>query len=487
MASWQQSPYAAAQIDFSRLGQIYDSYTGAQDDALKRQAAQESLAHTRQQRGQANAQNDAMKTLAAEGFPRDAQGNPDYQAAAAKLWSIGRIDEAKELINLGSQVEDRRANRDYQNRTLSGQEAERAANEAYRNRTLGLDEKRFERESSKPIEVGGELIAPGAGGQYAPVYSGPKAGLDRAITGMMTGVGEPAPPTAQPGPMLQKQSFEGTSPLPGIQLAADAAPSAPGGSPQAPPQQTPTQEPMIDTPMGQMSADQARRLGMGLAMTGRGEAGKALLDSVQLGKTARNQVDEKELNATELLSRLNTIAGQFDPKFLTIENQLKNYGLSWADSFESLRGRVPPEQLQELARYTTFKQSSIENLNAYIKEITGAAMAVAEGERIRKGAPDPEKDSPTQFKAKLDNSVKATQLAVIRYRYLRKNGFQGQPWRGSGEDAARMLPLPQMDNILNRRATEIYNGLKASNPRAQEQQIRDAARAQLGAEFGLEI
>lgn len=62
---------------------------------------------------------------------------------------------------------------------------------------------------------------------------------------------------------------------------------------------------------------------------------------------------------------------------------------------------MKPEDRQKLADYTSFKQNATNNLSEYIKYITGAAMGIQEEGRIRKGMPDPEKDSPAQFEAKM--------------------------------------------------------------------------------------
>lgn len=102
MASWQASPFAGAQIDFSQLGKIPDAYYDAQNDALKRENMRQTMAHQQQVRGQANADRDALKSIAAEGFPRDAQGNPDYRAAAERVFqATGNIDAANKVAQMG--------------------------------------------------------------------------------------------------------------------------------------------------------------------------------------------------------------------------------------------------------------------------------------------------------------------------------------------------------------------------------------------------
>lgn len=347
-----------------------------------------------------------------------------------------------------------------------------------------------------------------------------KNAVDEAIADLLTGGAAEPPPAAAPAPanrMLQPQSYpmpanggqqqqglqqisdtnamaaappQASNLMPGVQLVSDQ--SQPVQDQETAPQamipnpgavyNLPGDE-IINTPFGKMSRDRARRMGMGLAASGKGEAGRMMIDAASgsdpttISKSTRGKIDDKEFAASESLARLTDINSKFDPRFLTIESQLTNYGVSWLDSFDSIRKSLPPEALAELERFTKFKQSAQENINLYIKEITGAQMSEAEAKRLSKATPDPNKDSPTEFKAKLDNSIVTGKRATARLRYLRSKGFAGKPWE--------VMPLDGIDAVIDQRGAEIEQQLKQQNPQADPQALQGAVKKQLSQEFGI--
>lgn len=114
MAGWQSSPFAGAAIDFSQIGDLYTTYANSQAQAMQREKMREDAAHQRQQRGRANAQDDAMKKLAADGVPRDANGNPDWNAAAEQIYALtGNVDQAAKAAQIGASFQKTDPNRDY--------------------------------------------------------------------------------------------------------------------------------------------------------------------------------------------------------------------------------------------------------------------------------------------------------------------------------------------------------------------------------------
>jgi len=100
-----QSPYAAPQIDFSRIGRIADSYYDAQDGRVRRDAVAENQVAQRQAR-QRQAEQDArareeqeqLKSTLGDGALYDAQGNFNTQAAASRLARIGNLDAAGKVV-----------------------------------------------------------------------------------------------------------------------------------------------------------------------------------------------------------------------------------------------------------------------------------------------------------------------------------------------------------------------------------------------------
>ena len=323
--------------------------------------------------------------------------------------------------------------------------------------------------------------------------------MDRMILQMLGSGGQP-PAAPAPSP-IRPQSFAPTPERPAIMTPATVgvAPQAPAGDPMlirtqaAPGQpQTPTQpqnDPVVQTPVGPMPASQARRLGFLLAYKGKGEAGKMLADPAdptKLPKEALNEIGKTEVNLTEQLGRMREITRQFRPEFLTFEEQAKQYGVSWLDKFDATRSKLTPEQIQQHAQYTAFRRDTVDNLNRYIKEITGAAMGVEEAKRIISAMPNMD-DGPTAFMAKAKAAQRAAELAVARTRYLRANGFNGQPWTGDKEQAARAVPLERMKGIILEDGKQVHQQIKQQFPQASDDQISGAVRAHIRSKYGMDI
>ena len=308
-------------------------------------------------------------------------------------------------------------------------------------------------------------------------------------------------PTAPPQSPIRPQSYAPTPERPAIMTPATVgvAPQEPAGDPMlirtqaaTGQPQTPTQppnDPIVQTPIGAMPASQARKLGFLLAYRGKGDAGKMIADPAdptKLPKEALNEIGKTEINLTEQLGRMREITRQFRPEFLTFEEQAKQYGVSWLDKFDATRSKLTPEQIQQHAQYTAFRRDTVDNLNRYIKEITGAAMGVEEAKRIISAMPNMD-DGPTAFMAKAKAAQRAAELAVARTRYLRQYGFNGQPWNGDREVAARAVPLERMKGIILEDGKQVRQQIKQQFPEAGDDQINGAVRAHIRSKYGMDI
>ena len=244
---------------------------------------------------------------------------------------------------------------------------------------------------------------------------------------------------------------------------------------------------MVNTPMGPMPKQQADMLGFALAMQGKGDAGKMLTGADALGKEAGNQNDKAGLNSIEQSSRLDAIVNKFKPEYQTYDYQLKNWTTSKLDSIGATRGAVTPEARQKLAEYTQFKQDALNNLSAYIKEITGAAMGVQEEKRIRGGMPDPEKDSPVEFEAKMKNSIATAKLALARHAYLKRNGYDDGSLSAlaKGDKLGTVHSIDDMKSIINGRLRQAEQQIKAANPNMPQPMVDQHLRQLQRREFGI--
>ena len=163
----------------------------------------------------------------------------------------------------------------------------------------------------------------------------------------------------------------------------------------------------------------------------------------EMGGKARDTIEGKLFNAQELSSRLKYIEDTFNPEFLTVPTAIKMKGLS---AMEQLGGNLSPEQEAELGAYTEFRQNAVENMNLYIKEITGAQMSEPEANRLRKGVPDAEKDGPTQFKYKMQNNIAKARAAQDRYAYLLERGIR--PETMNAEDRRNLFEKMPLEGFM---------------------------------------
>jgi len=242
---------------------------------------------------------------------------------------------------------------------------------------------------------------------------------------------------------------------------------------------------VINTPMGQMTRDKARRLGMALSVGGKGDAGKMMMDAASGGdqRLGRNSVaanDKEEMGATNALGTLDTIKSQFNSKYLTIGNKFNQWGKAW---YEKLGGTLAPQDKADLTQYTQFRQSSWHALNRVLKDLSGTAVTENEMQRQLRDMPNPglgvmDGDSPTEFASKLKGTMDFAKSAVARARYLRANGFQGKPWEAG-------LDVGDMPKIINQRGSEIEQQLKQQNPKIDPGRLNTEVDKRIKQEFGI--
>jgi hypothetical protein len=323
--------------------------------------------------------------------------------------------------------------------------------------------------------------------------------LNGAIAGMLksalpTQPGEAPPPAPSPGaPTYQPQSFSGgpppvnylspNAPPPGPQGAAGGDPlliPTQAGGPAAPPMPAqPQGGSMVNTPVGPMTIERARQMGFALGLAGKGDAGKMFVDAAnadRMEKTARNEVEKDLVGLTGTIGRLESIERRFDPKFLNIPQRA---GMAWA-GLQDKFGSLPEDQKADLARYTKFRQTSVQNAALYVKYLSGVAVSEPEFARIMKTLPNAgtgifDGDSPTEFQAKMKESVTQAKMAYARAMYLRSRGFAGKPWEAG-------IALDDMGDIIRQRGAELQQQLQG---RVAPDRMRSTVRQRLKQEFGI--
>ena len=139
----------------------------------------------------------------------------------------------------------------------------------------------------------------------------------------------------------------------------------------------------------------------------------------------KGDLEKKVIDGSEQFNRMQTIANEFKPEYQEIGSRL---GAAWTDIQSKLGRDVDSKDASFLTDFKGYQRKSIENINLYIKEMTGAQMSEKEASRLRLAQPDPgEKwykgDSPITFKSKMDDVLKYSRAAVARYKYYLSKGF----------------------------------------------------------------
>jgi len=197
--------------------------------------------------------------------------------------------------------------------------------------------------------------------------------------------------------------------------------------------------------------------------------------AVPVGKEGQNKLDTLALTTGDRLAQLNRIEESFNPAYL--ETRFKGTQALRAIGEKSGLKQLSPAQQQELTAFTQFQQDSVRSLNAYINEVTGAAIGQGEeADRIKAGMPNPgsglfDGDSPTQFNAKLKNTLRDLRTVEARVQYIKANGLKLVD-----------VPLNKMPDIMRKRETELINSLGLDVSKPEDKAI---LRNRLASEFGL--
>ena len=181
------------------------------------------------------------------------------------------------------------------------------------------------------------------------------------------------------------------------------------------------------------------------------KTGALLVDTTGAGtapeftRKTEGMIESKMAAGSEQLARMQQIYSEFRPEFQQLQTRFRA-ALTGAVAF--LGGEVDEADRQMLVEFKAFQRKAIENINLYIKELTGAQMSEKEADRLRLAQPDPGErwwkgDDPITFKSKMDDVLRTTRAAVARWRYYKSKGFGDSKIRGMINDGSA-LSLAEM-------------------------------------------
>jgi len=189
-------------------------------------------------------------------------------------------------------------------------------------------------------------------------------------------------------------------------------------------------------------------------------------------RKTETRISDKLFDVQESISRLDNIADSYEPRFLQVGTRVNSLWTSVREKMGDTPVRkwvdlsISDEDKKTLGDYSAFRREGLENVNLYIKEITGAQMSVKEADRLKSAMPDPgdgilNGDSPTVFESKWESTMKALKTNQARYIYYLKDGFTPEQVAKLAQQG-NLMPLSDVRKKMNERGKELEKqGLKA--------------------------
>lgn len=174
-------------------------------------------------------------------------------------------------------------------------------------------------------------------------------------------------------------------------------------------------------------------------------------------------VQEKAFNTSEGYERMYRISQLYRPEYQQVPTRLGLWGAELKDKFGGL-DETDKRQLYSASRY---RKATVNNLNLYFNELSGAAVSPEEAVRLTNGLPNPgtgvwDGDSPTVFEAALDESMRGARMSMLRYNVWMKVGDRnGNPWDIPFSDVGTWLRNlgGEGSSILNEYAAQVERQL----------------------------
>ena len=140
----------------------------------------------------------------------------------------------------------------------------------------------------------------------------------------------------------------------------------------------------------------------------------------KLTKPVQTDLENMLIAADRTLEDMGSVAANYDPSFTTIPVKVKQAFVAGVEMV--LPGAINAPTQEKLAKYTRWRSGTLDGLNRYIKDITGASMSLQETVRIEKSMPS-EKDSDTEYINKSRRVVQQALQARARAQFFLQNGI----------------------------------------------------------------
>ena len=162
------------------------------------------------------------------------------------------------------------------------------------------------------------------------------------------------------------------------------------------------------------------------------------------------RIDKKIMATTDSFVKMVGLASEYNPEYLTVPFRAK----AWWDGVKSKfskdgLGGLSETEVAQMDSYYQFARDSVEMLNQYIHDITGAQMSAAEIVRLKAAMPNIgtgifDGDNPIEFRNKLRAAIEETIVARARYIHYKNQDFNDLDPENLGE----IMSLTNMKDMM---------------------------------------
>lgn len=139
--------------------------------------------------------------------------------------------------------------------------------------------------------------------------------------------------------------------------------------------------------------------------------------NIPLDKPNAREAQKEVMSTVKSLERLDQIEKDFDPSFLTYGGKMKNWASATA---EKIGVDLPKEDATKVKQYRKWAQNVDYEFNAYRSQITGAAAAVAELDRLKTAMLNTDL-SKSQWEGAMESYKEELKRSVrLKNRFLRE-------------------------------------------------------------------
>ena len=171
----------------------------------------------------------------------------------------------------------------------------------------------------------------------------------------------------------------------------------------------------------------------------------------------QGSMEQQLLAAEDTLQQLNTMAETVAAENTTWPQQMYTGVLGFLDNLDPRL--IGPESREQLQQQAVARQNTLVYMNEVLSTLAGSAVSASELSRIREGLPTLE-DSPSEFQAKLQNSIGLTRATVQRIQ----DSLGGTPL-GEGDVTgvqSPVLPANQQPGVEGGAVSQVMDFLSMS-------------------------